>query len=63
MDYYISGKEVVESFYWYFLDMNCCVIKIVYEFLKNCYKILELKNVIWLEFLVEMVNFVDIWDM
>ncbi len=63
LDHHISGKEVAESFHWYFLDTNRCATKIVYEFLKKHYAILEPKNTTWLEPLVEMVNSVDIWDM
>ncbi len=62
LDHHISGKEVAESFHWYFLDTNRCATKIVYEFLKKHYAILEPKNIAWLEPLVEMVNSVDIWD-
>ncbi len=62
LDHHISGKEVAESFHWYFLDINRCATKIVYEFLKKHYTILEPKDTIWLEPLVEMVNSVDIWD-
>ncbi|MFA8028452.1 3',5'-cyclic-nucleotide phosphodiesterase, partial [Helicobacter pylori] len=62
LDHHISGKEVAESFHWYFLDTNRCATKIVYEFLKKHYAILEPKNTTWLEPLVEMVNSVDIWD-
>ncbi|XNZ28366.1 3',5'-cyclic-nucleotide phosphodiesterase [Helicobacter pylori] len=62
LDHHISGKEVAESFHWYFLDTNRCATKIVYEFLKKHYAILEPKNATWLEPLVEMVNSVDIWD-
>ncbi|WQY87648.1 3',5'-cyclic-nucleotide phosphodiesterase [Helicobacter pylori] len=62
LDHHISGKEVAESFHWYFLDTNRCATKIVYEFLKKHYTILEPKNATWLEPLVEMVNSVDIWD-
>ncbi len=62
LDHHISGKEVAESFHWYFLDTNRCATKIVYEFLKKHYTILEPKNTTWLEPLVEMVNSVDIWD-
>ncbi len=62
LDHHISGKEVAESFHWYFLDINRCATKIVYEFLKKHYAILEPKNTTWLEPLVEMVNSVDIWD-
>ncbi|RVZ26602.1 DHH family phosphoesterase [Helicobacter pylori] len=62
LDHHISGKEVAESFHWYFLDTNRCATKIVYEFLKKHYAILEPKNTAWLEPLVEMVNSVDIWD-
>ncbi|NHA50523.1 DHH family phosphoesterase [Helicobacter pylori] len=62
LDHHISGKEVAESFHWYFLDTNRCATKIVYEFLKKHYALLEPKNTTWLEPLVEMVNSVDIWD-
>ncbi|EQL51307.1 3',5'-cyclic-nucleotide phosphodiesterase [Helicobacter pylori] len=62
LDHHISGKEVAESFHWYCLDTNRCATKIVYEFLKKHYAILEPKNTTWLEPLVEMVNSVDIWD-
>ncbi|QDY63520.1 3',5'-cyclic-nucleotide phosphodiesterase [Helicobacter pylori] len=62
LDHHISGKEVAESFHWYFLDTNRCATKIVYEFLKKHYALLESKNTTWLEPLVEMVNSVDIWD-
>ncbi|GAA7836016.1 DHH family phosphoesterase [Helicobacter pylori] len=62
LDHHISGKEVAESFHWYFLDTNRCATKIVYEFLKKHYTILEPKNTTWLEPLVEMVNSVDTWD-
>ncbi|WP_199768930.1 DHH family phosphoesterase [Helicobacter cetorum] len=62
LDHHISGKEVAESFHWYFLDTKHCATKIVYEFLKTHYAILEPSHIAWLDLLVEMVNSVDIWD-
>ncbi|WP_199769243.1 DHH family phosphoesterase [Helicobacter cetorum] len=62
LDHHITGKEVAESFHWYFLDTSRSATKITYEFLKQHYIILEPSHTTWLDYLVEMVNSVDIWD-
>lgn len=56
LDHHQSGEECAKNYAWYYLDINRCATKIVYEFFSQIYgENLPLKS------FVDVVNSVDIW--
>lgn len=58
LDHHGSGKDVAESFKWYYLDTTRCATKITYDYALTHF---ELENHDWLEPFVNVVNSVDLW--
>lgn len=60
LDHHITGQKSAETFEWYFLDVQRCAAKIVYDYFKENFGIT--KDDVWLEPLINAVNSVDIWN-
>ncbi len=61
LDHHISGKSSAEEFSWYYLDVNRCASKIVYDYMLKYFKQFDNSLSKWLEPLIDTVNAVDIW--
>lgn len=66
LDHHATGKDSFEKFDWYYLDIEKCATKIVYEYFMNessnsKYMPLAKDTKAWLENLIHAINAVDIW--
>ncbi len=61
LDHHISGKFSAEEFSWYYLDVNRCASKIVYDYMLEYFKTFDESLSKWLKPLIDTVNAVDIW--
>lgn len=59
LDHHITGQKSSETFEWYFLDVDRCAAKIVYDYFKENFGVCTEDG--WLEPLINAVNSVDIW--
>ncbi len=66
LDHHATGKDSDEMFEWYFLDIDRCATKIVYDYFieqskEGNYPLIKQETNLWLENLVNAINAVDIW--
>jgi len=60
LDHHATGKKSADQFDWYFLDINRCAAKIVYDYMIKEYEEFALRCS-WLSPLIDSVNAIDIW--
>jgi len=58
LDHHGTGQESADKYAWYYLDTARCATKIVYDFAKENYNLIEPS---WLEKFVNVVDAVDLW--
>jgi len=58
LDHHGSGEESAKKYDWYFLDVQRCATKIVYDYVKENFEFNEPK---WMNKYVDIVNAVDLW--
>mgnify|MGYP002629708428 CR=1 FL=1 len=58
LDHHGSGEESAKKHDWYYLDVNRCATKIVYDYAKENFEFDEPK---WMNQYVNVVNAVDLW--
>jgi oligoribonuclease NrnB/cAMP/cGMP phosphodiesterase (DHH superfamily) len=66
LDHHATGKDSSDIYEWYYLDIDRCATKIVYDYFldestKSNYMPLSKDTKEWLENLVNAINAVDIW--
>jgi len=61
LDHHATGQKSADMYDWYFLDINRCATKIVYEYFCNEYNAFTLEEKKVLSPLVDAINAVDIW--
>ena len=60
LDHHGSGEESAKKYKWYYLDVERCATKIVYDYVKENFEFNEPE---WLEKFVDVVNAVDLWKL
>ena len=58
LDHHGSGEESAKKHDWYFLDVERCATKIVYDYVKENF---EFDEPTWMKKYVDIVNAVDLW--
>ena len=61
LDHHASGQKSADVYDWYFLDINRCATKIVYDYMCEEYDAFNTQDKAWLSPLVDAINAVDIW--
>ena len=61
LDHHATGQKSADMYDWYFLDINRCATKIVYEYFCKEYDAFTLEEKKVLSPLVDAINAVDIW--
>ena len=60
LDHHGSGEDSANKYEWYFLDTDRCATKITYDYAKKNF---SLKEPVWMNKFVNVVNAVDLWKM
>jgi uncharacterized protein len=58
LDHHGSGEESAKKYDWYYLDVNRCATKIVYDYSKENF---EFDEPTWMNQYVNVINAVDLW--
>jgi hypothetical protein len=58
LDHHGTGAESAKKYEWYYLDVERCATKIVYDYVKENF---EFDEPSWMSKYVEIVNAVDLW--
>ena len=61
LDHHATGQKSADMYHWYYLDINRCATKIVYDYLCEEYSAFDCDERAWLSPLVDAINAVDIW--
>ena len=61
LDHHASGQKSADTYDWYFLDINRCATKIVYDYMIEAYNAFDDETRAWMSPLVDSINAVDIW--
>ena len=61
LDHHATGQKSADMYDWYYLDINRCATKIVYDYMCEKHSAFSDKQKTWLSPLVNAINAVDIW--
>ncbi|APW64807.1 MULTISPECIES: DHH family phosphoesterase [Arcobacteraceae] len=61
LDHHATGQKSADMYHWYYLDINRCATKIVYDYMCEEYNAFNCDERAWLSPLVDAINAVDIW--
>ena len=61
LDHHASGQKSADIYHWYYLDINRCATKIVYDYMCEEFDAFDNEQKAWISPLVDAINAVDIW--
>lgn len=61
LDHHATGLQSSKEFSWYFLDINRCATKIVFDYMQKEFGAFKTNKDAWIEPLVNCINAIDIW--
>jgi len=61
LDHHASGQKSADAYAWYFLDINRCATKIVYDYICEEHGGFNENISSWMSPLVDAINAIDIW--